>query len=372
MPPKLWLVDNWFKIAVLLLLLLGIVSAIYYLFVFQPRRDTRLAALQSEHQIATETPSVKPVTASAALAVAPLTVTTSSTAEPSPEAQSNPDSLSKSVLEEIMGRVVLVKCYGAGEAVQGSGTAGLIASTDPVVITNFHVLSYAGGTSATCTINTPNPPDYSPGDLFIAQVGLFDTHYPDVDAAVLHIQNVSSPDSNVFQPFPLPFCDESKVSIGDKVTLFGYPALGGTTITVTDGIISGLIKNQYGVIYKTSALMDHGISGGLAVRNEDSCVLGIPTWGVADPLNGASLGLIQFWDSIKNSGQIFNAPSSGGTQSSPSSQPVQQSTYTPPTPAPNTPQEDETAAENYWNANHTCVGLSGNQYDDCITYAYNH
>ena len=32
---------------------------------------------------------------------------------------------------------------------------------------------------------------------------------------------------------------------------------------------------------------------------------------------------------------------------------------------------DQSAAQNFYNSNHTCVGLTGNQYADCIDYAYN-
>jgi hypothetical protein len=40
--------------------------------------------------------------------------------------------------------------------------------------------------------------------------------------------------------------------------------------------------------------------------------------------------------------------------------------YTPPK------QDDKTIGTNYYLSNKTCVGLSGNQYSECISYAYNH
>ena len=62
----------------------------------------------------------------------------------------------------------------------------------------------------------------------------------------------------------------------------GYPGIGTQGgITATEGIVSG-IENQY---YVTSAKIDQGNSGGLAVLVKDNCFLGIPTW--------AKLGVIE-------------------------------------------------------------------------------
>lgn len=45
--------------------------------------------------------------------------------------------------------------------------------------------------------------------------------------------------------------------------------------------------------------------------------------------------------------------------------------YTQPTYTPQ-PQNDEVVGKNYYLANRTCVGLSGKQFGECISYAYNH
>ena len=65
------------------------------------------------------------------------------------------------------------------------------------------------------------------------------------------------------------------VNIGDKVLILGYPGIGSRSgITVTDGIISG-IDFPY---YVTSAKIEHGNSGGVAVLvKNNGCYLGIPT-----------------------------------------------------------------------------------------------
>lgn len=69
------------------------------------------------------------------------------------------------------------------------------------------------------------------------------------------------------------YCTPSDVQIGDKVYILGYPAIGGETITMTEGIISGYDNN----FYKTSAKIDQGNSGGVAVLGKKNCYLGIPT-----------------------------------------------------------------------------------------------
>jgi hypothetical protein len=55
----------------------------------------------------------------------------------------------------------------------------------------------------------------------------------------------------------------------------GYPTIGSSgSITVTEGIVSG-IEGDY---YVTSAKIDHGNSGGVAILTKDDCYLGIPTF----------------------------------------------------------------------------------------------
>ena len=69
------------------------------------------------------------------------------------------------------------------------------------------------------------------------------------------------------------FCS-SVPDIGDEVVILGYPAIGASSgITATDGIISG----YDGDYYVTSAKVNSGNSGGIAVDLKNDCNLGIPT-----------------------------------------------------------------------------------------------
>ncbi|MDO8664474.1 MAG: serine protease, partial [Candidatus Liptonbacteria bacterium] len=105
-----------------------------------------------------------------------------------------------------------------------------------------------------------------------------------------------------FGQFPLPVCGVADIKIGHRVTVFGYPSFGGDSLTVTDGIVSGIEYTAYGAIYKTSAKIDKGNSGGLAIDNNSKCGIGIPTWATSGAFDG--LGYIQSWDMITKSGNF--------------------------------------------------------------------
>lgn len=123
-------------------------------------------------------------------------------------------------------------------------------------------------------------------------------------------------------------CDV-KNPIGKKVYVFGYPSSADTAefpsqatatfletyrlllgyepydqyrigrhLAVTEGIISGKERDNY----FTTALIDTGSSGGLAVIKQGNkpCLFGIPTWGTIGDLT--TLGVIQPFQNIFNSG----------------------------------------------------------------------
>ena len=84
---------------------------------------------------------------------------------------------------------------------------------------------------------------------------------------------------------------DQAAAVGDSITIFGYPNprnLLGISETVTQGMISGILPRP---IYKTTAAIDHGNSGGLAVLNKSGCALGIPTFGASGLTSG--IGYVQ-------------------------------------------------------------------------------
>lgn len=72
-----------------------------------------------------------------------------------------------------------------------------------------------------------------------------------------------------------------KAELGEKILILGYPGIGDQNdVTVTDGIVSG----YDGKYYITSAKIEHGNSGGVAISLKNNCYLGIPTFVVSGEL----------------------------------------------------------------------------------------
>ena len=66
----------------------------------------------------------------------------------------------------------------------------------------------------------------------------------------------------------------AQLSIGDTLTVFGYPALGGETITVSNGVVSGFDSSGGSELIKISAVINSGNSGG-PVIDKDNKVIGV-------------------------------------------------------------------------------------------------
>jgi hypothetical protein len=204
--------------------------------------------------------------------------------------------LSDSLYKDTMSRIVLVSCntdsgvnYGSG-GLQGNDDTG-----DWVVYTNLHVLGTKNG-ELECYISIPEPPNYEPSidRTYQVRIKRYSELYPDVDFAVLEPLK----QSESFNQYSLPPCTESQINIGDKLIVFGYPGFGGSTLTVTEGIVSGIESTPYGNKYKTSAKIDSGNSGGLALSIKERCGIGLPTWAQVGSFEG--LGYIQSWEMTRH------------------------------------------------------------------------
>lgn len=168
----------------------------------------------------------------------------------------------------------------------GSGT---IISADGYILTNYHVvdvedLKYEvpenvtvreGEMAVFATVNVDQPPV----PAFIAEVVASE---PELDLAVLRV--VSTPDGKPvnWKQTKLPYAvlgDSDELLPLDKIYIFGYPGIGGDTITVVEGEVSGFTAQQ-GVgnraWIKTNATIAGGNSGGTAV-DEGGKLIGVPT-----------------------------------------------------------------------------------------------
>ncbi len=158
----------------------------------------------------------------------------------------------------------------------GTGS-GSIINPAGYILTNYHVIEenigifYIGLNWAD---PTSEPDTYYECELVGSNSAL--------DLAVLHVVAMASgaplPAGLVF-PY-LPVGDSDSVKIGDRVTILGFPGIGGSSPTLTSGNISGFSADNYNDLargwLKTDALISWGNSGGMAI-NEHGELIGVPT-----------------------------------------------------------------------------------------------
>jgi putative serine protease PepD len=183
----------------------------------------------------------------------------------------------------------------------GSGT---IVSPDGLILTNAHVaLPSADG----LRIFDRDPfPARDPAEIVIAVIESEDR--PAVpkyratvvaadgylDAAVLRIdRNLDgSPVSPGSLRLPtVPLGDSDPLRVGDALTVIGYPAIGGDTISLSRGEVSGFLgDDRIGsrAWVKTDAVVNSGNSGGLAA-DAAGAIVGIPTRANTQDTGGYSL-----------------------------------------------------------------------------------
>ena len=214
--------------------------------------------------------------------------------------------LEKKVIQEVskasvqLGPVMVIKDKSGKEVLRWFGWgSGTIISKDGFIITNNHVYDTAeikatakkaGGRllEGRLMVLVTKRTDQPPVAAFIA-TGVYNDAR--LDLAVLKItQDLSGQEVNADElnlPF-VPLGNSDEIDLGDKINIFGYPGIGGDTITFTEGPVSGFasdpnVKGGRGWI-KTSATIAGGNSGGTGV-DESGKLIGIPTRGGAGETN---------------------------------------------------------------------------------------
>ncbi|MDP9302707.1 MAG: serine protease, partial [Actinomycetota bacterium] len=186
--------------------------------------------------------------------------------------------------QELARSVVEVQMMIRGEEVaHGSGT---VISKDGLILTNAHVATPdpLWGIDDLVIAVTERPRE-APVPMYHADVVASD---PDLDLALL--RPVTTLDGDPYTPGdlrPVTIGDSGDVRLGDKIWVLGYPSIGGTTVTITDGLVSGFNSdaNVEGRAWiKTDATIAGGNSGGMAL-NKDGELIGVPT------IAGATVGM---------------------------------------------------------------------------------
>jgi len=169
--------------------------------------------------------------------------------------------------DNYLNSVVQVRVYSSsGECGQGSGTAVIDGLH---VLTNVHVIE----SRSECRVRKieiwrSKSTEEVPFLDFSAEVVAQDS---EVDLALLQLSPISSSTT------PLsPVRINKNTKIGESLTIVGYPAIGGESITLSVGIIAGYSKIDNVTWIKTDATISGGSSGGGAFNRLGELVA-VPT-----------------------------------------------------------------------------------------------
>jgi len=177
-------------------------------------------------------------------------------------------------------------------ASQGSGT---IINSDGTILTNKHVVNGTAGCLVGFIDNYNNEPYFA--DRHIAEI---DSMSSNADIAILKLRN---PYSRKLTSINITGSNSNNLSLGNRITTYGYPAKFGTKITYTSGDFSGVDGNYL----KTTAVIEYGNSGGGAYL-KNGTFIGIPTAVMKGELNSLgyilSVNKINSW--LNNSPMAYN------------------------------------------------------------------
>jgi S1-C subfamily serine protease len=168
----------------------------------------------------------------------------------------------------------------SGRMVEGWSGSGSIISADGLILTNAHVvLPDRFFPVDELIISLTEEPDRPPRPTYRAEVLQADR---DLDIAVIRITTDLERRPVDYSQLDLPVVElgeADQLRLGDSLAILGYPGIGGDTITLTSGEVSGFTSDEeYGdrAFIKTSATIAGGNSGGL-VADDRGRLIGIPT-----------------------------------------------------------------------------------------------
>lgn len=196
---------------------------------------------------------------------------------------------------QIDAEVQIVCADGVDNWFSGSGT---IIDPKGIILTNRHVVQGQTDIIKTCFIGFIESINKEPNfgtqtDPNLAEVKYYTTT-DDMDAAILYLDN---PTNKTYSYVNIWSSNSDNLKFGDKIEVVGFPNIGGATITYTSGDFSGFGSNLDGTqnYIKTTALLEHGNSGG-AAYNSTGQFIGIPSKVIVGTLS--SLGYILSINSI--------------------------------------------------------------------------
>ncbi len=200
------------------------------------------------------TPTPSPIsTTTSPLAISPIPVSGGSLTE-----------------ETIKSIVQVVQVDALGPCAWGSGT---VVGNELTVLTNFHVIeSISDCPNAKLEVWTVSALDERPSPTHNAVVlGKDET----ADLAILRLTPKTST-APTLRPAPI----RNGTTVGEEIFIIGFPNIGGSSITISKGIVSGYTKSDGVSWIKTDASISGGNSGGAAVNTKGE-LIGVPTMASA-------------------------------------------------------------------------------------------
>ena len=190
-----------------------------------------------------------------------------------------------STLHAVVQIVAMKKGFMGGMSTAWTGSGTLVDSRG-IILTNCHVANpRAMGMSAPAAdilgVSITDRSDEPPALTYIAEIVV---QSPELDIAVLKI--VSDMQGKRVRNLNLPSVqvgDSDQLELADVIAIFGYPGIGGETVTFTSGAVSGFSRSKKvsgRAWIKTDATIAGGNSGGTAVDGVGR-LIGIPTQAAA-------------------------------------------------------------------------------------------
>lgn len=222
---------------------------------------------------------------SVAVSDQPAIATPAEQPQPEPQPTGGNGLSSQQRADLIAGTVRLLAMFPSGDGYdyQWSGS-GTIVSPDGYILTNSHVakpsaMGYGEEDPTFMLVGLVEQEDKAPNYAYIAEVVGADGF---LDLALLHI--ISTADGTKVNPddLNLPYVDigdSDSLRVGDHISIFGFPGIGGETITFTSGNFAGWTpEDQVGdrAWMKMDATIAGGNSGGMAA-NDNAQIIGVPT-----------------------------------------------------------------------------------------------
>lgn len=191
----------------------------------------------------------------------------------------------KKTLPAVVQIVALKKGFLGGTSSAWTGS-GSIVDPSGIILTNCHVanpraMGMSSPAANALAIAITDRSDEPPALTYLAEIV---AQSPQLDLAVLRI--VSDINGNRVRKLNLPYIplgDSDKLELADIIAIFGYPGIGGETVTFTSGSVAGFSRSKKvsgRAWIKTDATIAGGNSGGTAVDDQGHLV-GIPTQAAA-------------------------------------------------------------------------------------------